>query len=161
MKWVWTAMAVFLLAGCGVQPSGVSDGGEAPTGVAPGMTLYFVDANQQLRPQLRPTGRLGTISDAMALLLTGPGPAGTDVHTEIAPTSVTRVYVTPTTGALQLSVPLTIHDVTPLGIDQIVCTALGVHVQGGGDRTTKVQVRFVQPTPESDRARTCPLITAR
>ena len=38
MKWVWTAMAVFLLAGCGVQPSGVSDGGEAPTGVAPGMT---------------------------------------------------------------------------------------------------------------------------
>lgn len=159
MKRIWPAMALFLLAGCGVQPSGVSDGGEAPTGVAPGMTLYFVDAHQQLRPQLRPTGHLGTISDALALLLTGPG--GADLRTEIAPTPVTRVYVTPTTGVLQLSVPLTIHDVTPLGIDQLVCTALGVHVQGGGDRGTKVQILFVQPTPESDRLRTCPVITAR
>ncbi len=159
MKRMWLAATVFLLAGCGVQPSGVTDGGEAPTGVAPGITLYLVDAHGQLRPDPRPTGHLGSISDALALLLSVPG--GSDPHTEIAPTPVTRVSVTPTTGALQLSVPLTIHDVTPLGIDQIVCTALGAHVQAGGDRSTKVQVRFVQPTPESDKLRTCPLITTR
>jgi len=156
---MWLAATVFLLAGCGVQPSGVTDGGEAPTGVAPGITLYLVDAHGQLRPDPRPTGHLGSISDALALLLSVP--SGSDPHTEIAPTPVTRVSVTPTTDALQLSVPLTIDDVTPLGIDQIVCTALGAHVQAGGDRSTKVQVRFVQPTPESDPARTCPLITAR
>jgi hypothetical protein len=86
---------------------------------------------------------------------------GGDLHTEIAPTPVTRVSVTPTTDVLQLAVPLTIDDVTPLGIDQIVCTALGAHVQAGGRRGTKVQVRFVQTTPESDEVRTCPLITAR
>lgn len=150
---------LFLLAGCGVQPSEVTGGGEAPTGVAPGMTLYLVDAHEQLRPELRPTGHLGSISDALALLLSVP--SGSDLHTEIAPTSTTRVVVTPTTGVLQLSVPLTIHDVSPLGIDQIVCTALGAHVQAGGNRSMKVQVRFVQPTPESDPVRTCPLITAR
>ena len=156
MKRIWPAMAVFLLAGCGIQPSEVADGAEAPTGVAPGMTLYFVDAHEQLRPDLRSTGHLGSISDALALLLSVSG--GSDLHTEIAPTSVTRVNVTPTADVLQLTVPLTIDDVTPLGIDQIVCTALGAHVQGGGDRSTKVQVVFVQPTPESDRVRTCPLI---
>jgi hypothetical protein len=159
VKRIWWAATAFLLAGCGVQPAEVADGGEAPTGVAPGMTLYLVDAQEQLRPELRPTGHLGSISDALALLLSVP--SGSDLHTEIAPTPVTRVVVTPTTGVLQLSVPLTIHDVTPLGIDQLVCTALGAHVQAGGDRSTKVQVRFVQPTPESDRARTCPLITGR
>jgi hypothetical protein len=159
VKRIWLAATVFLLAGCGVQPSDVTDGGEAPTGVAPGMTLYLVDAQEQLRPELRRTGHLGSISDALALLLSVP--SGSDLHTEIAPTPVTTVYVTPTTDVLQLSVPLTIDDVTPLGIDQIVCTALGVHVQGGGNRGTKVQVRFVQTTPESDKQRTCPLITAR
>ena len=159
MKRIWPVAAVVLLAGCGVRPSEVADGGEAPTGVAPGMTLYLVDAHEQLRPDLRRTGHLGSISDSLALLLSGS--AGSDLHTEIAPTPVTRVSVTPTTGVLQLSVPLTIGDVTPLGIDQIVCTALGAHVQAGGDRRTKVQVRFVQATPESDKARTCPLITAR
>jgi hypothetical protein len=66
--------------------------------------------------------------------------------------------VTTTPGVIQLVVPLAIREVTPLGIDQIVCTALGVHVQGGGSRSTKVQVSFTQPTPESDKRRTCPLI---
>lgn len=156
MKRTWWVVAALLLAGCGVQPSGVTDGGRAPTGLAPGVTLYFVDARGELRPQLRPTGRLGTISEAMALLLSGPGDSG--LHTEIASSTVTRVVVTTAPGVIRLLVPLTIHDVTSLGIDQIVCTALGVQVQGGGARSMKVQVSFVQRTPESDKQRTCPLI---
>ena len=156
MKRIWLVVAVLLLAGCGVQPSGVTDGGEAPTGVAPGVTLYFVDAHNELRPQLRRTDRLGTISEAMSLLLSGAG--GSDLHTEIASTTTPRVAVYTTPGVIQLSVPLTIHEVTPLGIDQIVCTALGVLVQGGGSRSMRVQVRFTQPTPESDKQRTCPVI---
>jgi hypothetical protein len=156
VKRIWSVVAVLLLAGCGVQPSGVMRGGEAPTGVAPGVTLYFVDAHGRLRPQLRRTNRLGTISDALSLLLTGPGDSG--LHTEITSAGTTMVGVTTAPEVIQLSVPLTIHDVTPLGIDQIVCTVLGVHVQGGGARSTKVKIRFVQPTPESDKQRTCPLI---
>lgn len=162
MKPILTAALALLLAGCGIQPSEVREEGEAPTGVAPGVTLYFVDANGGLVPQPRETGQLGTIPEALALLLTGPGgfaPGDAVLRTEIASTSVKRVGVTTTPGVIRLVTPLTIQDVTPRGIDQIVCTALGVHVQSGGARDMRVQVRFVQPTPESDELRTCPLIT--
>jgi hypothetical protein len=153
---IWLAVTVLLLAGCGVQPSGVIAGGEAPTGVAPGVTLYFVDAHNELRPQLRRTDRLGTIAEAMSLLLSEFDDP--DLHTEIRSITTARVVVTTTPDVIQLVVPLAIRDVTPLGIDQIVCTALGVHVQGGGKRSMRVQVHFTLDTPESDKRRTCPLI---
>jgi len=157
VKPIWPVIAALLLAGCGVQPSGVTDGGKAPSGVAPGVTLYFVDARGELRPQLRRTGHLGTISEAMSLLLWGPGDSG--LRTQITSNKTTpQVVVATAPGVIQLMVPLSIHEVTPLGIDQIVCTALGVHVQGGGSRSTKVQVRFTLHTPESDKKRACPVI---
>lgn len=149
--------ALVLLAGCGIQPSGVTTRGEAPTGVARGVTLYFVDAHERLRPQLRRTGRLGTISQALAALLSWP--AGSGMHTEIKSTGVTQVVVTSTPKVITLMVPLAAGEVTRLGIDQIVCTALGVHVQHGGSTRTKVRVRFTLPTPKSDERRTCPLIS--
>lgn len=155
MRWIW--LVLLLLAGCGVQPSGVTAGGEAPTGVAPGVTLYFVDEHDRLRPQLRGTGRLGTIGEAISLLLTGP--SDSDLRTEIGPAEVTRVTVdTATPGLIRLQVPLADYEVTPLGMDQIVCTALGVHVQSGGARTTRVQVTL---TSGQDELRSCPLIRAR
>ncbi|GAA1978898.1 hypothetical protein [Amycolatopsis minnesotensis] len=157
MKRSWLAVLLLLLTSCGIEPSGPTTGGEAPTGIAPGVTLYFVDAQRELRPQPRRTGHLDTISEALSLLLSGPG--APDAHTEIAPTSGARVAVTTEPGVIQLMVPLAIYEVGRLGIDQLVCTALDVHVRGGGPRTTKVRVIFTQPTPESDKLRTCPLIT--
>lgn len=155
----WSAAAVLLLlltiTGCGVQPSGVTHGGEPPTGLAPGVTLYFVDEHGQLQPNLRRTGRLGTIAEAISLLMTGPGQS--DLRTEIALDVPPRAVVTTTPETIEIMVPLTVDDVTPRGIDQIVCTALGVHVQSGGSTDTTVRVHFVQPTPESDELRTCPL----
>lgn len=151
-----TALAVGLLSGCGVEPTGVSSAGEAPTGVAPGVTLYFVDASGELRPQRRLTQRLGTITEALSLLLTGPG--GSRLHTEIAGVGTTQVLVTTEPGVIQLLVPVTIEDVTQLGIDQLTCTALAVYVQGGGSRSMKVRIEFTQPTPESKKLRSCPLI---
>lgn len=158
MRRIWWIAVVLLLAGCGVRPSGVTDGGEAPTGVAPGVTLYFVDAHGDLRPQLRPTRRLGSISEALALLLDDDRYSGSGLHSEIGPSAVTRVPVSTTPGLIHLELPITIHDVTPLGIEQIVCTTLAVEVQGGGPRSMKVQLDFTLPTRESDRVRTCPLI---
>jgi hypothetical protein len=154
---LWWLAAIALLAACGVQPADVSGAGPAPTGISPSATLYFVDVHEHLQPQPRQTQRLGTISDAVSLLLTG---AGADpLHTEISYAGTTEVLVTTTASLIQLSLPLTAEDVTALGIDQIVCTALGVYVQSGGSRDTKVQLIFVQPTPASDRQRTCPLIS--
>ncbi|ONI83156.1 hypothetical protein ALI144C_16775 [Actinosynnema sp. ALI-1.44] len=158
MNRIWLVLAAVLLVGCGVQPSGVTDGGEAPTGLAPGVTLYFVDADEQLTPEPRPSQRLGTIEDALSLLMSGT--SNSPLHTEIRASSVPRVNVTRSPGLIQLDVPLSIYEVTPLGIDQIVCTALAVHVQSGGPRDTRVQVRFTLPTAESAKLRTCPLIKA-
>lgn len=156
MKRIWLVALAFLLSGCGIEATGPAAGGDAPTGIAPGVTLYFLDAHRELRPQLRETGRLGTISEALSLLLTGPG--GSDLHTEIATNSIPRVVVTTEAGVIRLLVPFTAYELSPLGIDQLVCTALDVHVRSGGSRTTKVRVVFTQPTPESDRLRSCPLI---
>jgi len=157
MRRIWWVLLPLLLTGCGIQPSGVVEAGEPPTGVAPGATLYFVGADGGLEPQLRRTGRLGTVSDAVSLLLSGPGDSR--LGTEIAPVETRQVVVTTTSVMIRLMVPLTIEEVTPRGINQIVCTALGVHVQGGGSKETKVQVEFVQPTPESAEQQTCPLFT--
>jgi hypothetical protein len=65
--------------------------------------------------------------------------------------------VTTAPGVLHLMVPLAADEVSAAGVDQLVCTALGVHVQGGGSPGTRVQVRFTLPTPESDVLRACPL----
>lgn len=162
MKHAWRVAAVpavlLLVAGCGVAPTGVRAAGKAPAGIAPGPTLYFVDRNEHIKPQLRPTEQLGTIAEALSKLLAG-GPADSDLHTEISGVGTTQVQVTTAPGVIRLRVPLAISDVTARGIDQIVCTALGVDVQGGGLRSTKVQMVFTEPTPESDTLRTCPLIS--
>ncbi|MFD2422755.1 hypothetical protein [Amycolatopsis pigmentata] len=150
----WPPLLV-LLAACGVEPSGVAGAGEAPTGVAPGVTLYFVDSSLRLQPQLRQTNHLGSISDAIPLLLFGANESG--LHSEIQSTGSARAEVNTFPGLIQLRVPLSLREVSPLGIDQLVCTALGVFIQGGGDKTTKVQVEFTDATPESDKQRTCPL----
>ncbi|UMP01305.1 hypothetical protein [Amycolatopsis sp. EV170708-02-1] len=126
MKLLRALAVCLLLAGCGVRPDG---------------PLYFVDAQQRLRPDERKSGRLGSIADALALLFSGAAP-GQGLHTEIAPSALPRVTVTTELELVQLTLPLARREVSPLGIDQIVCTALGVHVQGGGARTAKVRLGF-------------------
>lgn len=154
MKRVGLAVLALVLAGCGVQPSGVTDAGRPPTGLAPGVTLYFVDAHEKLVPQLRRSGHLGTITEAESLLLTGPGVDKEALHTEVGYEGVTRVAVTTAPGEIHLTMPLTRAEVTARGVDQIVCTALGVYVQAGGARTTTVQVSFTEGAPSEPR--TCP-----
>lgn len=156
---------IVLFAGCtapaigpmaDVGHSGTQDGNQAPTGLAPGVTLYFLDAQNHLRADVRDTGRLGTISEALALLLTGPG-MDTRLHTGIDDVGVTRVQVTTGAGLVQLGLPLAFSEVTAAGIDQIVCTVIGVHVQSGGSKDIRVQTHFViGPERQSTMKRTCP-----
>ena len=156
MKRIWLLTLCLLVTGCGIAPSGVTQVGRAPTGLAPGVTLYFVDADNRLQPDLRPTDHLGTISEAMSLLLTGPG--GSKLRTQITSDGARLVVVNTRPGLIQLMLPLARYEVTALGMDQLVCTALGVWVQSGGSKSTKVQLRFTLTTPESDKQRTCPVI---
>jgi hypothetical protein len=151
------AGVALVLAGCGAAPSEVVDGPRAPTGVAPGATLFFVDADQRLTPEQRDTGKLGTVVEAVSLLLTGPG-ADSALHTEIDAGGQTRVAVDTNADLITVRLPLTRADLTPLGVDQVVCTALGVHVQGGGSSTTMVQLVFTLAGDEPNPPRSCPVI---
>ncbi|OLZ47295.1 hypothetical protein BS330_34870 [Amycolatopsis keratiniphila subsp. nogabecina] len=156
MRALVVAVIVLLAAGCGVSPDGPAPAGDAPTGVSPDVTLYFVDHQGQLRPDRRATGRLGSVAEAVSLLLASP--AGSGLHSEIEQLTVTSVTAKTGPGVVELILPLAHYEVTRRGIDQIVCTALGVHVQGGGQRTTKVRLRFTVGTEEPAPPRSCPLI---
>jgi len=147
------AMAV---SGCGVAPTGVDDDGAAPTGIASGPTLYFVDAAGRLAPQPRAVGRLGTISDALSLLLAGPG--GSELTTQIDEVDVTRVQVTVRDDVIVARLPIAQDQATALGVDQIVCTAIAVHVQSGGSTRAQVRPVFTISDPGADALRRCPLI---
>ena len=149
-------VAIMLFAGCGIQPSQTSEVGEPPTGVAAGPVLYFLDNDGELVAQQREAGRLGTIAEALTLLLLGPGTS--EVRTGIADVDVTRVGVTVSDDVIDLRTPLAPRDLTESGYDQIVCTALAVHIQRGGDREIRVRVGLTQPSPGSDSLRTCPVL---
>ncbi|WP_306368699.1 hypothetical protein [Nocardiopsis sp. CC223A] len=149
------AVVLALVTSCGSGPAEVVDGGPAPTGVASGVPLYFLDGQGELVLQVRDTGRLGSISEAMSLLLSGPGDS--DLGTGIDATGAQRMGVTVREDVIELMTPLAADEVTPAGIDQIVCTALAVHVQSGGSPDTGVRVRFTLDTPESDEVRRCPV----
>lgn len=144
-------LGVSLLSGCGLQPSGVEEGPSAATGVAPGVTLYFLDGDGSLTAQQRQTGRLGTISEAVSLLLTGPGDS--DLHTGIDPTPVTRTDVTVSGERMSVRVPIASTELTRGGVDQIVCTALASLIQAGGPPQTLVGLEF---TDRTEGPRSCP-----
>lgn len=146
------------LAACGVPPSGVSTGDRAPTGIASGPTLYFLDSGGDLVGRPRDAGRLGSIADALALLLTGT--SDPDLRSGIAPVDVTRVGVTDFGDMIELRMPLAEFDVTPRGLDQIACTALAVHIQAGGspDTTVRVRLTMTEPGSEAEHPRTCPAL---
>lgn len=150
------AVGTVLLTGCGIAPTGVVDEGAAPTGIAAGPTLYFVDDAGALVPEDRDSGRLGTVAEAVALLLTGPG-QDSGLRSDIVPTEMTRVQVTTTDESIVLRLPLMSTDAPGRGVDQIVCTALATHVQSGGSPAATVRLEFTIAPPGADAPRTCPL----
>jgi hypothetical protein len=139
-------VGVIMLSGCRIQPSDVEEGPEAPTGLAPGVTLYFLDEDERLVPQQRETGQLGSISDAIGLLLTGPGHSG--LSTGIEETMVTRVGTSVRSEVVELRLPLARDQVEDAGVDQIVCTVAAVHVQAGGSPAVQTQLRFTDVVEE-------------
>lgn len=148
-------LGMLVLAGCGIQPSGVEEGPQPPTGLASGPTLYFLDAGGNLVPDQRDTGRLGSVTEAVALLLSGPGLS--DLGTGIDAVEINRVLVSQQPGLLRLRLPLARYEVTDSGAAQIVCTAIAAHVQAGGSSDVQVQLEFtISDAPASPA--TCPVL---
>lgn len=147
--------ACALTSGCGVGASGVEDGGEAPTGLAAGPTLYFVDDAGQLRPDLRDTGRLGTVQGAIQLLLADADPTADGLHSEIPPTA-TRTVVEDAGDFVTVYLPLRSAEISATGVDQIICTAAAVVAASGRD-VADVTIS-VRPTHGGVATRPCPVL---
>ena len=131
------ALATVLLTGaCGVGASGVEDGGEAPTGLAPGPTLYFVDSDGELQPDVWDgSRRLGTVQGAIQLLFADvvpTGPPGTNLRNEI-PQSTTRTVVEDAGDYVTIYVPFPTKELSHAAVDQIICTTAAVVAASGRD----------------------------
>jgi hypothetical protein len=147
--------ATLVTGGCGVGPSGVEDSGEAPTGLAEGPTLYFVDDDGGLRPDLRDTGRLGTVVGALQLLMADADPTQEGLHSEIPPTA-TRTVVEDAGDYVTIYLPLRGTEISTVGVDQIICTATAVVAASGRD-VDDVAIS-VRPTHGDVVTRPCPVI---
>lgn len=155
---VATALALTagaLTSGCGVGPSGVEDGGDAPTGLAEGPTLYFVDAAGRLVPDVRDTGRLGTVLGAVQLLMADADPTAGGLHNEV-PATTTRTVVEDAGDYVTIYLPLRRAEISDVGVDQIICTAAAV-VAASGREITDVTIS-VRPTHGPLVDRPCPVI---
>lgn len=62
--------ALLLVAGCGISPTGVQDGGEPASGFQPSMRLYFV-SGQRLKAVTRPMP-WPSLKETLNLLVDGP-----------------------------------------------------------------------------------------
>jgi hypothetical protein len=147
--------AALLTGGCGVGPSGVEDGGEPPTGLAEGPTLFFVGADGELRPNVRETGSLGTVFGAIQLLTADLDPATEGLHSEIPPTAI-RTVVEDAGDYVTIYLPLRSAEISPVGIDQIICTAAAVVAASGRD-VAEVEIS-VRPTHGDVITRPCPVV---
>ena len=144
-----------LTSGCGVGPSGVEDGGEAPTGLAEGPTLYFVDGDGRLRPDVRSTGRLGTVLGAVQLLVADADPTAEGLHNEV-PTTATRTVVEDAGDYVTIYLPLRRAEISDVGMDQIICTAAAVVAASGRD-VAEVTI-MVRPTHGAVADHPCPVV---
>ncbi|WP_158895642.1 hypothetical protein [Amycolatopsis anabasis] len=146
--------AGLLLTGCGIEPTGVLDGGDAPTGVAPGVTLYFVDVQGNLQPSLVESKRLGDVTNAVDLLLRVGAQSRQGLRSDLPQVTSLGPEVTIADTTVTVTVPLARGEMGPRGADQLICTALGVLRQSGNTRVTKAVVSFTIGGQTEPRA--CP-----
>ncbi|MEU6261919.1 hypothetical protein [Saccharopolyspora shandongensis] len=137
MKRIAMAAVLLVLAGCGVQPTGVVLAGKAPDGIARGPVLYFVTGEpSQIRSVIRETGRLGTVTEALRLLAAGPTPAegAAGLRTELPFLTTEQVSAgAPDDGIVTVQIPVPPSTLSELASTQLVCTAVGVSAMAGAN----------------------------
>ncbi|MFG6199735.1 hypothetical protein [Nonomuraea sp. JJY05] len=124
-------VSLVAVAGCGVQPTDAIRAGDPPSGpvaptITPAMkiTLYLVKNGRLSAVKRRPVRRLSP-ADTLALLAAGPSAAEqadgltTEVPREAAPFSVTAERA----GHLVVALSTPAGELSPLAVEQIVCTA--------------------------------------
>jgi hypothetical protein len=134
-------LGVLVVAACGVRPSGVISGGDPPSGSTTGTVVFFL-SDHLLAPATRETV---SPDEALAQLAAGPTERerAQGLRTEL-PTEITlRTDPSPPTPTIVATVnPQTL---TPLAVDQIVCTATATELTTDGGITITGQGATLQP----------------
>ncbi|MGW2021417.1 GerMN domain-containing protein [Streptomyces decoyicus] len=142
-----TALACCVLAlaaaGCGIRPTGVTDGGTAPSGISKGMRIYFA-SDSGPRGVSRPDVTFDQLDDAFKLLISGPSPAErAEGLTNLLPTAG-QFRATARHGQVTVTAPgYATFSPQDQATGQLVCTLARAEVLVHGTRPDKVQVTVV------------------
>lgn len=133
-------VTALLLTGCGVQPTGVRDGGPPPSDLPEGVRLYFA-SDKGLRGVARPGMQLKSLDGLLKVLISGPDDA------EIANGLTNLVHiegefsVSSADGRVTVHLPRTLEgSITPVVTGQVVCTMSRAETLLNGTRPDAVRV---------------------
>ncbi|MDT0455083.1 hypothetical protein RM550_04925 [Streptomyces sp. DSM 41527] len=134
---------VLVAAGCGIRPTGVTDGGTAPSGIPTGMRVYFASGTG-LRGVPRPGIKVDDFNVAYKLLLNGPtaqerADGLTNLVSDEQRQSVTSHRGNVTIDARHYSADFPQDQST----GQLVCTFARAEVLIHGTRPDQVQVTLI------------------
>ncbi|WP_412542497.1 hypothetical protein R8Z50_08385 [Longispora sp. K20-0274] len=119
-------VALAVLAGCGVRPSGVVRAGEAPRKYTTEVTALYFEMRGQLARTERTESKSLTVSQKVDLLLAGPDPEerGQGFETALPAMPGTVEIVRVATHRYELRLRSTVTNLSALALDQLVCTVL-------------------------------------
>ncbi|MFI0906651.1 hypothetical protein ACH4TE_24455 [Streptomyces sioyaensis] len=141
-----TAAVCCLLAvaatGCGIRPTGVTDGGSAPSGISQGMRVYF-SSDSGPRGVSRPGAKINDFGGAFKLLLAGPTPEERAAGLANLITRDEAYSATSRHGKVIINAPDSYFGPQDQSTGQLVCTLARAEVLLHGTRPDKVQVTIL------------------
>ncbi|MFH8983200.1 hypothetical protein [Streptomyces varsoviensis] len=130
------ALLLVLVAGCGIEPTGVIDVGQPATGAkrpsasAREAVLYFLSP-VGMRPVRRPASGDVSADEAVQLLIGGPDDGERRRGMRTAVPKMGDVHVTTGKGRVSVQLPLNVGELGVFARNQLVCTAAANDVPGG------------------------------
>ncbi|MEU5210350.1 hypothetical protein [Streptomyces sp. NPDC020742] len=136
------ALLALLGGGCGVRPTGVTDGGPPPSGIPQGMRIYFA-SDSGPRGVSRPGVRIDQLDDVFKLLLSGPTAEEQASGLSNVVDGGGQFHATSRHGRVTLTTTGYLGSPQYPGTAQLVCTLARAEVVLHGTRPDKVQVTVV------------------
>jgi len=127
MRIVLAALAVSILAGCGIQPTGVVDAGEPAEGVPSGGVVYLLGPDRQLLAVQRAGLSTGNPREAVESLLAGPDDTERAAGYRTAlPDGVTVLGEASVGAGIALTLSADPNGFAELALTQLGCTISGM-----------------------------------
>ncbi|MER5299370.1 hypothetical protein ABT039_07865 [Streptomyces lasiicapitis] len=155
-----SGVAVVLLAGCGVRPTGVLDGGEAAGGLTKGLRLYFVSQTGRLEAVSRPEIPAYKVTDPNGVIkLLGSGPTDAERASGLTTMLGTGAQYRATVAGNAVTVHVPMADLSHSAVDdrnlmgQLVCSIARARAVADDKGTTRADDIRVTLRPQSGRSK--------